>query len=197
MKTRESGMPPEEMWDNFFDPPSVLAKLGLTSICRDVVEFGCGYGTFTIPAAQIIQGTIHALDIDPQMIEETNSKVHSSHVSNVNLLLRDFVTDGTGMPDASVDYVMLFNILHAVERDAMLGEAWRVLASNGILAVMHWNFDPNTPRGPSMDIRPRPSDCKSWVEDAGFAMIGSDLIDLPPFHYGFVFKKSSKTPVAC
>ena len=125
------------------------------------------------------------------MIEASNAKVHSSKVSNVNLQLRDFVTDGTGMQDASIDYVMLFNILHAVERDAMLKEAWRVLASNGTLAVMHWNYDSSTPRGPSMDVRPRPSDCKSWVENSGFQMIGNDMIDLPPFHYGFTFKKSS------
>jgi len=191
MKTRESGMPPEEMWSGFFDPDTVLKKLGLTSNCRDVVEFGCGYGTFTIPAAQMVQGTVHALDIDPQMIEATNAKLHSSNVSNVNLLLRDFVSDGTGLPDASIDYVMLFNILHAVERDAMLKEAWRVLASNGTLAVMHWNYDSKTPRGPSMDIRPRPNDCKSWVENSGFQIIGNEMVDLPPFHYGFVFKKSS------
>ena len=125
------------------------------------------------------------------MIEATNAKVHSSKVPNVNLLLRDFVSDGTGMPDDSIDYAMLFNILHAVERDAMLDEAWRILAPNGILAVMHWNYDLNTPRGPSMDIRSRPSDCKSWVESSGFQKIGNDSIDLPPFHYGFVFKKSS------
>jgi len=191
MKTRESGMPPEEMWSGFFDPNTVLKKLGLTSTCQDVLEFGCGYGTFTIPAAQMIQGTVHALDIDPQMIDATNAKVHSSKVSNVNLRLRDFVVDGTGMPDESIHYVMLFNILHAVERDSMLKEAWRVLVSKGTLAVMHWNYDSNTPRGPSMDIRPRPSDCKSWGESSGFRMLGDDPIDLPPFHYGFVFEKSS------
>jgi len=191
MKTRESGMPPEEMWNGFFDPFTVLKKLGLTVDCRDVLEFGCGYGTFTIPAARLIQGTVHALDIDPQMIDATNAKLLSSKVSNVNLQLRDFVSDGTGMPDDSIDYVMLFNILHAVERDAMLNDAWRILAPNGTLAVMLWNYDSKTPRGPSMDIRPRPSDCKSWVENSGFQMIGNDSIDLPPFHYGFVFKKST------
>jgi len=191
MKTRESGMPPEEMWSGFFDPFTVLKKLGLTANCRDVLEFGCGYGTFTIPAAQIIHGSIHALDIDAQMIEAANAKVLSSKLPNVNLQLRDFVSDGTGMPDDSIDYVMLFNILHAVEREAMLNEVWRILALNGTLAVMHWNYDANTPRGPSMDIRPRPSDCKSWVETSGFQMIGNSSIDLPPFHYGFVFKKSS------
>ena len=184
-------MPPDEMWNGFFDPNTVLKKLELTANCRDVLEFGCGYGTFTIPAAQLIQGTVHALDIDPRMIEATNAKVDSSKVSNVNLQLRDFVSDGTGMPDESIDYVMLFNILHAVERDAMLNEAWRILVPNGTLAVMHWNYDSKTPRGPSMDIRPRPSDCKSWVENSGFQIIGNDSINLPPFHYGFVFKKSS------
>lgn len=191
MKTRESGMPPEEMWNGFFDASTVLNKLGLTNNCRDVLEFGCGYGTFTIPAAQIIQGTVHALDIDPEMIDAANAKLLSSKVSNVNLQLRDFVSDGTGMQDESIDYVMLFNILHAVERDAMLNEAWRILTPNGTLAVMHWNYDSKTPRGPSMDIRPRPGDCKSWVETSGFQMIGNSSIDLPPFHYGFVFKKSS------
>ena len=191
MKTRESGMPPEEIWSGFFDPFIVLKKLGLTANCRDVLEFGCGYGTFTIPAAQIIHGSIHALDIDAQMIEAANAKVLSSKLPNVNLQLRDFVSDGTGMPDDSIDYVMLFNILHAVERDEMLDEAWRILALNGTLAVMHWNYDAKTPRGLSMGIRPRPSDCKSWVETSGFQMIGNSSIDLPPFHYGFVFKKSS------
>ena len=54
MQTRESGMPPEEMWSKFFDPITVLKNLGLAANCRDVLEFGCGYGTFTIPAAQMV-----------------------------------------------------------------------------------------------------------------------------------------------
>ena len=54
MKTRESGMPEEEVWRQFFDAEAVLRALKLTEKCRDVVEFGCGYGTFTIPAARIV-----------------------------------------------------------------------------------------------------------------------------------------------
>jgi len=41
---------------------------------------------------------------------------------------------------------MLFNILHADERLAMLKEAWRVTVAGGKLAVIHWNYDPNTPQ---------------------------------------------------
>ena len=50
MKTRESGMPEESLWATFFTPEEVLHKLGLPT-AGDVVDFGCGYGTFTIPAA--------------------------------------------------------------------------------------------------------------------------------------------------
>ncbi len=59
-------MPPEKMWQGFFDPQATLKKLGLAERCGDVWEFGCGYGTFTIPAAQMNQGTVYALDIDPE-----------------------------------------------------------------------------------------------------------------------------------
>lgn len=66
MKVRDSGMPDEEMWDRFFDPSSVLVRLGLTPAISSAVDLGCGYGTFTIPAARLIEGTVHGFDIDPR-----------------------------------------------------------------------------------------------------------------------------------
>ena len=189
MKTRESGMPPEEMWQEFFDPHTILKKLGLTDQCGSVLEFGCGYGTFTIPAAQKVQGTVYALDIDPDMLVATGDKSKAALLNNVELRQRDFAAEGSGLPDASVDYVMLFNILHAEERAMMLREAWRVLVPDGKLAVVHWNYDSSTPRGPSMSIRPRPDECRAWAEQAGFGLLPPGQIDLPPYHYGFVFTR--------
>ena len=43
MKTRESGMPDEEMWQTFFSPSQTLLALGLRRDMPDVAEFGCGY----------------------------------------------------------------------------------------------------------------------------------------------------------
>ena len=68
MKGRESGMPDEDLWTGFFDPDEVVSRLGCTGRSGDVVEFGCGYGTFTFPVASVLAGTIHALDIDSQMV---------------------------------------------------------------------------------------------------------------------------------
>lgn len=177
------------MWDGFFAPKAALEKLGLTSSCGDILEFGCGYGTFTIPAAQIVQGTVFTLDIDSEMLETTRAKANALGLQNVEVQYRDFAVEGSDLPDESVDFVMLFNILHAEEREVFLKEARRVLRPGGRLAIIHWNYDPSTPRGPSMEIRPRPEQCRSWAEQIGFVLLPPGIVDLPPYHYGFVFEK--------
>jgi len=77
MKVRDSGMPDEELRSSLFSPAETQLALGLKPGDGDVVEFGCGYGTFTIPAAQITTGRVYALDIDPAMIAGTGAKAHS------------------------------------------------------------------------------------------------------------------------
>jgi len=59
MKVRESDIPAEEVWEGFFEPFEVLSALGIDGTVVDVAEFGCGYGTFTIPAATLISGDIY------------------------------------------------------------------------------------------------------------------------------------------
>lgn len=189
MKVRDSGMPDEQRWTEFFDPPAILARLGLTGSVGDAAEFGCGYGTFTIPAARIVAGTVFAFDIEPEMIAVTGQKAESAGLGNVRTHLRDFVELGTGLPDASVDYAMLFNILHAEDPVRLLKEAYRVLVPGSRAGIIHWNYDPSSPRGPSLDIRPRPEQCCAWAEEAGFSLISEQIIDLPPYHYGIVLRR--------
>lgn len=190
MKTRESGMPSEEMWQTFFSPTETLLLLGLESTMATVVDFGCGYGTFTIPAAQITGGTVHAFDVEADMIAATRRKADQSNLLNVRLHQRDFVSEGTGLSSASVDYVMLYNILHAEKPEQLLSEAFRILRRSGTLGIMHWNYDPQTPRGPPMNIRPKPEQCASWAESSGFK-IEKQWVDLPPYHYGITAKKET------
>lgn len=188
MKVRDSGMPDEAMWSAFFDPDLILTALDFTGPADDVAEFGCGYGTFTVACARRTTGTIHAFDIDPQMIRAMSLKAASMQMSNVRGVLRDVVAIGTGLADASVHYAMLFNILHAEEPAALLREACRVLAPGGRVAVIHWNHDASTPRGPDLSIRPRPAECQAWMEQAGFELI-TPLVSLPPYHYGILGRK--------
>jgi ubiquinone/menaquinone biosynthesis C-methylase UbiE len=187
MKVRDSGMPGKDMWENFFNPDEVLITLGLNSKINNAAEFGCGYGTFTIPAAKIIKGEIFALDIEPDMIEITQKRAKKQELNNVKTILRDFVTDGSGLKDENVDFVMLFNILHADNPDKLLREAYRILKLNGTLGIIHWNYDPKTPRGPAMEIRPKPEQCIEWAEDTGF--YNPKKYNVGPYHYGIVLIK--------
>jgi ubiquinone/menaquinone biosynthesis C-methylase UbiE len=187
MKIRESGMPERDMWEKFFAPGKVLTTLGINNQTSDVAEFGCGYGTFTIPAAKIIKGVIYALDIEPKMVRITNEEVKKQHIDNANVILRDFMSNGSGLPKGSVDYVMLFNILHLEHPELLLSEAERILKKEGKLGIIHWNYDSTTPRGPSMEIRPKPEDCIKWAEAAGFS--NPERYDLKPYHYGIVLVK--------
>ena len=66
MKGRESGMPDEEYWGSFFNPRCILERLDCAVMPGDEVEFGCGYGTFTIAAAGMISGRVFALAVSPQ-----------------------------------------------------------------------------------------------------------------------------------
>ena len=188
MMVRESGMPEEGKWSTFFDAEQILLELGLSGSVGCAVDFGCGYGTFTIPAAQVISGSVHAFDLDPVMIQATRQKAESLGLTNAFYHLRDFAAEGSGLDSGTVDYVMLFNILHSEKPEELLLEANRILRFEGLLGVMHWNYDPATPRGPSMEIRPRPEQVRGWVREAGFSGV-SGIIDLPPYHYGMVGRK--------
>jgi ubiquinone/menaquinone biosynthesis C-methylase UbiE len=176
------------MWEGFFDPALTLRKLGFVSTADDVVDFGCGYGTFAIAAAKATSGTVHALDIDPQMVALTAAKASSLSLHNIKATQTDFVTAGTGLGADSVGYAMQFNILHAEDALGLLAEAFRVLRPGGVLGIIHWIYDANTPRGPDLSIRPRPEQCSAWAEQVGFVSL-IPLVALPPHHFGLAVQK--------
>jgi SAM-dependent methyltransferase len=184
MRIPESGMPEQALWESFFDPECILERMGLEHRHRDVVEFGCGYGTFTLPAARTVAGTVHAFDMDPGMLATARGRAADQELDNISFAQRDFMEEGTGLADGCADYAMVFNILHCSEPEHLLLEAYRNLRPGGTLAVIHWVCDRDTPRGPPLNIRPRPGDCQTWAANAGFENI-SHIKDLRPYHFGF------------
>lgn len=187
-KARESGMPDEAYWSTFFDADALIARLFDGVDGRgNVAEFGSGYGTFTLPAARRTAGIVYALDIEADLIAHLRHKAAAQGIANIHARVRDFVAAGSGLAPATQDHAMLYNLLHLEAPVVLLQEAYRVLQPGGRLSVIHWRSDVPTPRGPSLDIRPTPAQCATWIAAAGFGHIQHvDVADCCPYHYGIV-----------
>lgn len=190
MKGRESGMPDEAYWASFFEADAAIDRLLGLSVEGNVIEFGCGYGSFTVPAARRTAGYVTALDIEPEMVDCVRQKAVACNLSNIQAEVRDFVAHGTGVATGSHAHAMIFNLLHLERPVNLLREAYRTLQDGGVLSVVHWRSDIPTPRGPSLAIRPTPEQCRIWMAEAGFSAIESvDLQSCCPFHFGLLARR--------
>ena len=120
--------------ERFQDPAEALRKAGLEN-GQVVLDFGCGVGSYTLPAARIVgeQGLIYALDVHPLAIEDVERRARKAGLANLRTIVsgRD-----TGLPDGSVDVVLLYDVLHAVaDKPALLSELQRILKPEGSLSV--------------------------------------------------------------
>jgi ubiquinone/menaquinone biosynthesis C-methylase UbiE len=186
MKVRDSGMPQEQYWASFFNVKQALDTLiPQQNRHGDWLEIGCGYGTFSLPVATCLSGRLTSFDIEPDMVERVNSLTKKQALTNLSATVRDVIQLGTGQKERSHQGVMIYNLLHLENPVALLKEAHRNLEVGGCLSVIHWRCDIETPRGPSLDIRPTPEQTIQWMEQAGFQNIQNvDIEQSCPYHYG-------------
>ena len=166
-----------------------MSELNIDSQITDLVEIGSGYGTFTIPAARLIQGKLYAFDIEDEMIDILNQKIQNKQIDNIRLEKRDILAHSTALPDNSIDYVMLFNILHHESPMEFIDEAYRILKSNGKIGIIHWRSDISTPRGPDLNIRPKPEQITTWFDKQRFQVEKQPFI-IEPYHFGLIISKN-------
>ena len=189
MKVRDSGMPEEKIWNDFFNTDLLLSELNIDSQIVDIVEIGSGYGTFTIPTAKPIRGKLYAFDIEEEMIDNLNRKIQNHQIDNIRLEKRDILAHTTGLPENSIDYVMLFNILHHELPLEFINEAYRILKPKGRIGIIHWRSDVSTPRGPDLNIRPKPEKIVNWFDKHKFH-IDKQAFIIEPYHFGLIISKN-------
>ena len=102
-----------------------------------VLDYGCGPGFCTIPAAKIVgsQGMIYALDIHSIATKIIEKKIKKHSLKNVKTILTD---NGTGLPDESIDVALLFNVIFMIkDKEKLIDELHRVLKKGGVISIVN------------------------------------------------------------
>jgi ubiquinone/menaquinone biosynthesis C-methylase UbiE len=119
---------------DFFSPrKNVLEEVGIRPGFH-VLDYGCGPGSYVAPTAALVgeSGKVYALDIQPLAVQSVRNLASKKRLANVEAILSDCET---GLPDNSVDVVLLYDTLHALsDPGAVLGELHRVLKPGGVLS---------------------------------------------------------------
>lgn len=115
------------------NPRKSLARAQLRK-GMSVVDYGCGPGSFTIPAAELVgeEGRVFAVDIHPLAIRAVKQKASRKGLQNVEaILVQEY---DTGIQESSIDRVLLIDTIHLIDDpDALFRSLHRMLKPDGLL----------------------------------------------------------------
>lgn len=164
---------------------SLLAlKPGMT-----VADIGAGVGYYSFKIAEKIgpSGKVYATDIQPEMLRLLRQSAAKNGVRNVEPILSSATS--TGLPDASIDLMILVDVYHEfAEPQKMLAAMRRALKPDGRLVLLEFRKeDPNVPirEEHKMSV----AEAKLELEAEGFRL-EKVLPDLPWQHMLFFVKKA-------
>ncbi len=168
------------------NPKKILIDAGLEGN-ESVADFGCGPGIFTIPASELTNGIIYALDIQESVLEALTNQIHIHNIPNIKVSRVNLESiGGSKLKDKSISFVIMRKILLQNDRkDIILEEAYRVLRDNGVLIVVGWTETALI--GPKVSDRLEQGKLISLANDVGFIVKKQLLED--DNHYAIMFSK--------
>ena len=191
-----TSMPDHDWWEALWsEPGETLQALGLTR-GMSVLDLGCGYGHFTIPAARLVNpAPAVGIDIDSPILAEARKA--GEEVVNCLWLNQDLLS----LPKLMVskfDYVMMHCTFHGLPDPVeFLRSVVDVLNPGGYFSVINWLPIPREetiwlgkPRGPKTEVRISLNQLLSIVETATVSLSPVQQLALPPYHYGVTFQLS-------
>jgi len=121
----------------------VLPEIGIKE-SQTILDFGCGAGLYTIPAAKLVgrKGKVYALDKNAGALETLKESFRNGGLGNVETILSSDLN--TGLEKETADVVLLYDAIHLIkDRKELFVEIYRVLKPNGIVSIypMHVEKD--------------------------------------------------------
>ncbi len=100
-----------------------------------VLDFGCGPGSYAILTAKQVgaTGRVYAVDIQPLAVRHVQTMAARQGLTNIVTIQSD---GATGLPEASIDVILLYDIFHMFsDPRKILAELQRVLKPAGRLSI--------------------------------------------------------------
>lgn len=138
-----------------------LKDIGIKS-GQSVLDFGCGVGNYTIPAAAVVgeRGKVYAVDKNKESLDELMQRAEKIGLKNIE---RIDVSEEIKvvLQEESVDGVLLYDVIHLVDnRNGLLAEIYRVSKPNALISV----YPKHHRELMNMEL----DDVKNEIEAAGF-----------------------------
>jgi ubiquinone/menaquinone biosynthesis C-methylase UbiE len=125
-------------WRGLYSGKNIRRKWFQFNLIREgqyLLDFGCGTGDFSIPAAKIVgsKGKIFALDCNIRQLKVVQKKARKAGLTNIQTILSE---NQTNLPDGTIDVVWICDVLHEIrEKREVLTEIKRLLKKDGTLLI--------------------------------------------------------------
>ena len=92
----------------------MLSDVGIGE-CQNVLDFGCGSGTYSIPAAKLVgkNGRIYSLDVSQKALEKLSRKVENEGLNNIVTLLSSGNVE-IPIDSETLHHVLLIDVLQEI-----------------------------------------------------------------------------------
>lgn len=147
----------------YLDPGEVLGMYGVNG-GMTLLDVGCGTGLFTVEMARMLgdSGQVHAVDVQPSMIERTRARAAGAGVTHMVQLHHGGVYD-LPFADDTIDLAVMISTLGEVpDKPAALSELRRVLKPGARLGISEELM---------FTTYQMPGSARRWAEDAGFRFL--------------------------
>lgn len=194
---QNTAQPDRDWWEALWpDPEDVIEQLGIGTDDR-AVDVCAGDGLFTLALAERTDQPVYAVDLDSDLLSVLEGRAERADL-DIETIQAD-ARDLDRTLSQPVEFALLGNTLHGVDDREAFAEAVRaVLTDDGRFAVVNWHEQPRAEttvlgeeRGPPTPLRMAVEETVECCVAAGFER--EAVVDLPPYHYGVVFRPASGT----
>ncbi|GAI58777.1 unnamed protein product, partial [marine sediment metagenome] len=122
----------------------MLSEVGIGE-GQSVLDFGCGSGTYSIPAAELVgrNGRIYSLDVSRGALEKLSIKAEKEELDNIVTLLSSGNVD-IPIENETLNHVLLIDVLQEIsDKEPLLEEIHRILKPEGLMTVYPMHIDSN------------------------------------------------------